>query len=193
MKFRCQVFCLSISKIFVPWIEQCHAGSSFLGFALGCSLALQLRWGVMLWEGPGAAAPQGGWGWKGLCRSSGSAFLLQGGLTSKPAHFAQEFVQSHLDSLQGCRLHNISGQSTLSLNHLHGKIFFPYIQQEFPLLQLVTGASCPSLCAWSDTYLPSLTIHEIHFLRFPYPQTERKYSIWDTRNFTQKYYRNIIC
>lgn len=86
--------------------------------------------------------------------------MLQGGLISKPAHFAQEFVQSHLGNLQGWRLHNISGQPDLSLNHYMARCFPSYPTG----IYLAATCECCFLSIWCVLDLIHL------FLSLNYPQ-----------------------
>lgn len=165
-KLRWQEFCSSITTIFVPWIEQCHVVSSFLGFPLGCRLAQQLHWGVMLWEeGCGAAAAQGSWGWKGLCRSSGSASFfkeiwLQNKLTLLRNLFNHIFAVSQMEIAQHF------WATCPALKTLAWQDFFPLYPTGISLA--ATHDCCLlSLCCvlYLYTSLLRLLINKIHFLR----------------------------
>lgn len=139
--------------------------SSFLGFPLGCRLAYQLHWGVMLWEEVcGAAAAQGSWGWKGLCRSSGSASFFK-------EIWLQTSLCSGICSITSSqsprwRSHNISGQPVPALKTLAWQDFFPLYPTGISLA--ATHDCCLlSLCCVLHLYtsLLCLLINKIHFLK----------------------------
>ena len=49
-----------------------------------------------------------------------------------------------VEYLQGWRLHSLLGQPVPMFDHLHDRILFPYVELEFPILQLMASLPLPS-------------------------------------------------
>jgi len=76
---------------------------------------------------------------KDLWRSSSPTPQLKQGPLEP---FAQDYVQSAFELLQGWRLHSLSGQLVPVLDHPHSKKMFPDVQVEPPVFQFASFASC---------------------------------------------------
>lgn len=76
--------------------------------------------------------------------------------------FAQGFVQSGLENIQGGRCHSFSGQPAQKFHHSDSWDFFPYVEIEFPSLQSHTDSNGPL-----SAYLVAMYFRVFHFRDSP--------------------------